>query len=42
MTKEFRTGGSTRGTVGVEILNLLNSPWYAALASSAFGSSSAS
>jgi trimeric autotransporter adhesin len=37
INKEFRTGGSSRATVRVEIINLFDNPWYAELASTAFG-----
>lgn len=34
VNKEFRTGGSSRATLRLEIINLTNTPWYAALSSS--------
>jgi hypothetical protein len=37
INKEFRTGGSSRATLRIEIINLFNNPWYAALQSTAFG-----
>jgi hypothetical protein len=40
INKEFRTGGSTRATLRMEIINLTNTPWFAALSSSQFGSGS--
>jgi hypothetical protein len=33
INKEFRTGGSSRATLRLEIINLTNTPWYAALSS---------
>jgi trimeric autotransporter adhesin len=33
INKSFRTGGSSRATLRVEIINLFNNPWYAELAS---------
>jgi hypothetical protein len=33
INKAFSTGGSTRATLRIEIINLFNNPWYAALAS---------
>ena len=38
INKEFRTGGSTRATMRVEVINLFNNPWYAALASTSVSS----
>jgi hypothetical protein len=37
INKDFRTGGSSRATLRIEIINLFNNPWYAALATTAFG-----
>ena len=37
INKDFRTGGSSRATLRIEVINLFNQPWYAALASSTFG-----
>jgi trimeric autotransporter adhesin len=36
INKDFRTGGSTRMTLRIEIINLFDNPWYAALASTNF------
>ena len=33
LDKEIRTGGATRVTVRVEVINLFNTPWYTSLAS---------
>ena len=33
INKDFRTGGSSRATLRIEVLNLFNQPWYAALSS---------
>jgi hypothetical protein len=35
--KEFRTGGRTRATLRLEVINLFNTPWYTSLASTNFG-----
>jgi hypothetical protein len=37
LDKEFRTGGGTRATLRIEIINLFNTPWYTSLASTNFG-----
>lgn len=37
VNKDFRLGGSARATLRLEIINVFNNPWYAALASSAYG-----
>jgi hypothetical protein len=37
LDKEFRTGGSTRATLRLEVINLFNTPWYTSLASTNFG-----
>jgi hypothetical protein len=39
LNKEFRTGASTRATLRVEVINLFNNPWYAALQSTSVGNS---
>ena len=37
MNKEFRIGPTARATLSLEVLNLLNSPWYTRLASARIG-----
>lgn len=37
LDKEFRTGGSTRATLRLEVINLFNTPWYTSLASTNVG-----
>lgn len=37
LNKDFQTGGSTRATLRVEVINLFNNPWYAALQSTTVG-----
>jgi hypothetical protein len=37
INKDFRTGGPSRATLRIEVINLFNQPWYASLASSTFG-----
>jgi hypothetical protein len=38
INKDFRTGGSSRATLRIEVLNVFNQPWYAALSSTNFSS----
>jgi trimeric autotransporter adhesin len=33
INKDFRTGGSSRATLRIEVINLFNQPWFAALSS---------
>jgi hypothetical protein len=37
LNKNFRTGGSSRIVLRIEVINLTNTPWYAGFASTAFG-----
>jgi trimeric autotransporter adhesin len=37
LDKDIRTGGSSRVTLRVEVINLFNTPWYTSLASTNFG-----
>jgi hypothetical protein len=37
MNKDFRVGTTARATLRLEVLNLLNTPWYSRLASSSVG-----
>ncbi len=37
LNKDFRTGGSSRLVLRIEVINLTNTPWYAGFASTAFG-----
>ena len=37
LDKEIRTGGATRVTIRVEVINLFNTTWYTSLASTAIG-----
>ena len=39
INKDFRTGGSSRATLRIEVINLFNQPWYAALSSTSVSSS---
>jgi hypothetical protein len=39
INKDFRTGGSSRATLRIEVLNVFNQPWYAALSSTSVSSS---
>jgi trimeric autotransporter adhesin len=38
INKDFRTGGSSRATLRIEVINLFNQPWYAALSSTSVSS----
>jgi hypothetical protein len=38
INKDFRTGGSSRATLRIEVINLFNQPWFAALASTSVSS----
>jgi hypothetical protein len=37
VNKDFRLGGSVRATLRLEVINLFDNPWFAALSSTAFG-----
>ncbi|MBY0496424.1 MAG: hypothetical protein K2Y23_19630 [Cyanobacteria bacterium] len=37
INKDFRLGGGKRATLRLEIINLFDNPWYAAMSSAAFG-----
>ena len=37
MNKDFRIGPTARATVRLEVLNLLDTPWYSRLASASVG-----
>jgi outer membrane receptor protein involved in Fe transport len=37
INKEFRIHGDQRATVRLEVINVFDNPWYAALASTAHG-----
>ncbi len=39
VNKDFRTGGSSRATLRIEVLNVFNQPWFAALSSTSRSSS---